>query len=321
MVALESEPASQRNCQIPTELEIEHLRSALEPEFTIQASRARSAKATFFDTFEWSLWFGDRLLYHANGELRLCERDQDWIGDLRSALPLPAKRVPRFEWEFPEGNLRGELKQLVGIRALMPVGRLSLREQPVEVLDGMQKTVFRFDITSFFEGDDSQEPFYRLCHYRPLRGYEVEALRVGELMRTVGAADIRDGPLAIFFRERGRVPRRYTLRPKFDLRSDLSAQETARRIIRKILLIARENEPGIVNDIDTEFLHDYRICIRKIRSVLSLIKGIYPEQKTAELKAAFAEFFSVRTACAIWTSTCSPASNILQCFRLRSDRV
>ena len=293
MVALESEPASQRNFQIPTELEIERLRTALEPEFTIQASRARSAKATFFDTFEWSLWFGDRLLYHANGELRLCERDLDWIGDLRSALPLPAKRVPRFEWEFPEGNLRGELKQLIGIRALMPVGRLSLREQPVEVLDGVQKTVCRFDITSFFEGDHSQEPFYRLCHFRPLRGYEVEALRVGELMRTAGAADIREGPLAIFLRERGRVPRRYTLRPKFDLRSDLSARETARRIVRKILLIARENEPGIVHDVDTEFLHDYRICIRKIRSVLSLIKGIYPEQKTAELKAAFAEFFSV----------------------------
>ena len=138
-----------------------------------------------------------------------------------------------------------------------------------------------------------RSPFIDCVTIRPLRGYEVEALRVGELMRTVGAADIREGPLAILFRERGRVPRRYTLRPKFDLRSDLSARETARRIIRKILLIARENEPGIVNDIDTEFLHDYRICIRKIRSVLSLIKGIYPEQKTAELKAAFAEFFSV----------------------------
>ena len=60
-----------------------------------------------------------------------------------------------------------------------------------------------------------------------------------------------------------------------------------------MLAIARENEAGIVDDIDTEFLHDYRICVRKIRSVLSLIKGIYPEEKTEELKAAFAQFCEV----------------------------
>ena len=60
-----------------------------------------------------------------------------------------------------------------------------------------------------------------------------------------------------------------------------------------MLAIARENEAGIIDDIDTEFLHDYRICVRKIRSVLSLIKGIYPEEKTEELKAAFAQFCDV----------------------------
>ena len=109
-------------------------------------------------------------------------------------------------------------------------------------------------------------------------------------MRTLGAKEISEGPLAIFFREQGSPPRHYTLRPSFDLRPDLPVRETARRIIHRMLAIARENETGIKEDIDTEFLHDYRISMRKIRSVLSLLKGIYPEEKTNELKALFARY-------------------------------
>jgi CHAD domain-containing protein len=290
---LEGEPITRKNCQIPAELEIEGLRAALEPAFGIRLSEPTLAKATFYDTFEWGVWFEDRLLYQSNGQLRLCERDHDWIGDVRHVLPMAAKRVPRFEWEFPEGGLRKELKRLLGIRSLTRVARLSIREQAVELLNETQKTVFRFDLTSFFVDHESQEPFYRLCHFRPLRGYEAEATRATEILRTIGATEIGEGPLAMFFRERGTVPRRYTLRPAFDLAPDLSARETARRIIHRMLAIARENEAGIVDDIDSEFLHDYRICVRKIRSVLSLIKGIYPEEKTEELKAAFAQFCDV----------------------------
>ena len=126
---------------------------------------------------------------------------------------MAAKRVPRFEWEFPEGSLRKELKRLLGIRSLMRVARLSIREQAVELLNETEKTVFRFDLTNFFADRESQEPFYRLCHFRPLRGYEAEATKAIEILRTIGATEISEGPLAMFFREHGTAPRRYTLRP------------------------------------------------------------------------------------------------------------
>lgn len=290
---MESDHTIRKNCQIPTELEIEGLRAALEPAFGIRMSGPTSAKATFYDTFEWGIWFGDRLLCQSNGQLRLCERDRDWMGDLRHALPMTTKRVPRFEWEFPEGSLRKELKRLIGVRSLIRVARLSIREQEVELLNEAEKTVFRFDFTSFFADRDAREPFHRLCHFRPLRGYEAEATRAIGILGTLGATETGEGPLTMFFREYGKVPRRYTLRPAFDLAPDLSAREAARRIIHRILPIARENESGIVEDIDTEFLHDYRICVRKIRSALSLIKGVYPEEKTEELKADFAQFCEV----------------------------
>ena len=41
-------------------------------------------------------------------------------------------------------------------------------------------------------------------------------------------------------------------------------------------------------DYDTEFLHDYRVSLRKVRSVLSLFKGIFSPEDIARLKQDFA---------------------------------
>ena len=249
---MESERATWKNCQIPGELESEGLCAALEPTFGLRLGEVVRAKATFYDTFEWGIWFGQRLLFQSEGQLRLCERDHDWIGDLRRAMPMAARRVPRFLWEFPEEDLRSELEPLVGIRALVRVARLWIQEQPVELLNPEEKTVFRFDLTALFPENEVAEPFYRLCHFRPLRGYEAEAAKAIEIFRTLGAKEISEGPLAIFFRQQGSPPRHYTLRPSFDLRPDLPMRETARRIIHRMLAIARENEAGIREDIDNE---------------------------------------------------------------------
>jgi CHAD domain-containing protein len=76
------------------------------------------------------------------------------------------------------------------------------------------------------------------------------------------------------------VPRQYTLRPAFGLERETPTREAVGRIVRSILEIATGNVSGILHDLDTEFLHDYRICLRKIRSVLSLVKDVYPAEET-----------------------------------------
>ncbi|MCI0481614.1 MAG: CHAD domain-containing protein, partial [Candidatus Dadabacteria bacterium] len=41
-------------------------------------------------------------------------------------------------------------------------------------------------------------------------------------------------------------------------------------------------------DIDTEFLHDFRVAVRRTRSALTLIRGIFPESVKEKFKAEFA---------------------------------
>jgi CHAD domain-containing protein len=60
----------------------------------------------------------------------------------------------------------------------------------------------------------------------------------------------------------------------------MRADSATKIILRQLLAIMRVNEDGIKGDCDTEFLHDYRTAIRRTRSALSQIKGVFPPQTT-----------------------------------------
>jgi CHAD domain-containing protein len=49
----------------------------------------------------------------------------------------------------------------------------------------------------------------------------------------------------------------------------------------------KANEAGLKADIDTEFLHDYRIAIRRTRSALSQIRNVFPVDVTEHFKSSF----------------------------------
>jgi len=51
----------------------------------------------------------------------------------------------------------------------------------------------------------------------------------------------------------------------------------------------RVNEFGIIQDIDTEFLHDFRVAVRRTRSALGQIKEVFPAEDTNGFKAKFSE--------------------------------
>jgi CHAD domain-containing protein len=55
-----------------------------------------------------------------------------------------------------------------------------------------------------------------------------------------------------------------------------------------LLKAIKNNEPGTIADTDSEFLHDFRVAVRRTRAGLSQIKGILP----SPINAHYAEFFS-----------------------------
>jgi len=118
-----------------------------------------------------------------------------------------------------------------------------------------------------------------------IRGYDASLDALRERIQALGGIPFNGSALydQLFLKRSA-----YNAKPGVPVSSDTTAFDAANRFISTYLPVARANEPGIIADHDTEFLHDYRIQLRKIRSVLSLFQGVYSEDQTTALKTRFA---------------------------------
>jgi CHAD domain-containing protein len=62
------------------------------------------------------------------------------------------------------------------------------------------------------------------------------------------------------------------------LRRGMRIDKAVRRILLAALADIRANRPGVIEDIDTEFLHQFRIAVRRTRSVLGLLNDGLPKE-------------------------------------------
>ena len=253
----------------------------LREEWSVELHPQESMVLTFWDTFEWGLWFGGHLLYSCAEVYHLCARDageERWFGTVLGEERAGGRR--RFWSDFENESMRGKLDALLGLRGLAPLVEGTFHLRKCDLRNQIGKIVCRLEWASVSGGKRGEEQLLRSCLVLPLHGYEAEAAGVVEQLTLRGARKSGAGPLEVLLQYENLVPERYTLRPAFGLESTTTAREAVGRIVRTMLEIANRNLPGLRSDLDTEFLHDYRICLRKMRSVLGLVRGAYPAEGT-----------------------------------------
>jgi CHAD domain-containing protein len=67
-------------------------------------------------------------------------------------------------------------------------------------------------------------------------------------------------------------------RPAVELRRRQRTDEAALAVLRGLADVVEANLPGTLADLDTEFLHDLRVAIRRSRSVLREMKRAFPDE-------------------------------------------
>ena len=123
----------------------------------------------------------------------------------------------------------------------------------------------------------------------PVRGYTAESQRIADFLGNELA-----WPKAppCLFREAltavDRVPGDYSSKLQIALDPEQTALEAQREILRAQLLTIERNLRGTRADLDSEFLHDLRVAIRRTRSALAQIKQVLPESVVEEYKQRFA---------------------------------
>jgi CHAD domain-containing protein len=76
---------------------------------------------------------------------------------------------------------------------------------------------------------------------------------------------------------------------KLDLKLERGqrADAAATVVLHRLIQVIRDNEPGTLADIDTEFLHDYRVAVRRTRSLQRQFKRVFAPEPLAHFREAF----------------------------------
>jgi CHAD domain-containing protein len=141
---------------------------------------------------------------------------------------------------------------------------------PLNVVDANAKVV----ATAVWESSTRHGTLGRRVRVATVRGYETEARALADRLSAHSGleATVRH-PLELVTaggRTPGEAPGRLTI----PLEPELRADEAVRRILQHLYGTMLDNEPYLADAPDTEFLHDYRVALRRSRSALKQAKGV-----------------------------------------------
>ncbi|MEN3303799.1 MAG: hypothetical protein V7603_1 [Micromonosporaceae bacterium] len=160
---------------------------------------------------------------------------------------------------LPSGPVRDRLAPVVGVRALLPVVKVVATVQEVRLLNTDEKTVVRARVDRATVPGGGPLPV-RIT-LGAVRGYQDQAERVARIL--TGLPGVTAAPAA-------EVDLVAPARPAPELPAGLAG------LLLGLLDAIETNVPGTIGDIDTEFLHELRVAVRRTRSALKLAGDALP---------------------------------------------
>jgi CHAD domain-containing protein len=231
---------------------------------------------TFYDTFDGLLHHAGLSAAHASSRLSVFKADGSEDGTAAEWASAP-RRVLAIELE--EGPLRDALLPVVGVRALLAQAHVRIRAREYDVLDDAEKTVVRLTLSEPAVVASEQ----RLIPLRPrvqlvlVRGYDKELSRTRTVLeRELGLTAPTEPLVDEAVRAAGRDPGGRSSKPAVKLSAEQRTDAAAVAVLRALLDVIHANLEGTIADLDAEFLHDFRVAIRRSRAVQRELKRAFP---------------------------------------------
>lgn len=274
--------------------DIESLFELLRRQYPVREVSDTQLERYYLDSFDWRLYRNNRVCGWdmPDGSGGKISTGVFFIRDKKtsnSICEFTTNRIPRFPNDIVHQTCRRILSDLLDIRALMPVVIVAVRSRRFDILNKENKTVAAVRMESHAQVKDMENTFLagRLI-VSPVKGYQkiFERLRryiSGQLQLPCEQIALFDEILAAI----GKVPDLYVNVGVCKLDDSLNTREAARLVLRHLFRVMQINEPGLRDAVDSEFLHDYRVAIRRIRSLLSQIKHVFPAGQLAYFKREF----------------------------------
>jgi len=269
--------------------------AVLAPSFTVAAERGApgsgARRRTWLDTFDWRLYRAGLVLEleqaRRGGRLLLSQAD----GTPRAEQPAtgwPPRHPPQ---DLPAGPVRDQIIELISPRALLPVTSAVSTVSASRLLNADGKTVARLTaeratVTAADSTATAELPL-RLT-VAEVRGYPAQARRAAALLAAVPGASPASQPVFIAaLTALGRHPANYTNNVDAKIAAELPGSVAVARLLLRLLDTLELNVDGVLRDIDTEFLHDFRVAVRRTRSAIKLLGEVLPTEEANRYATEF----------------------------------
>ncbi|MEE4314741.1 MAG: CHAD domain-containing protein [Desulfofustis sp.] len=279
------EPLRQLVLVFQPAMEAEPLIEQLRQHFIVEEQGRQGDIETFYDTFDWRLYRKQLLCVGVGRSRSLLSFDgtkHGMIEDLGPGL--------KFWWEMTPSEVRETLREIIDVRALLPMAALETDKRHYRLLNDDEKTVVRLTIRADVPvGDGAPDQLGEVMTINELRGYQEAFDSVHRLCLAYGLTPLdSDSWLAQrAFSGSPRTPLDYGDKFRVELARDSDVGTAIVQICGHLLREIEFNRQGVYDDVDTEFLHDFRIAIRRTRSLLSLLKKQLPIREGSYFRSEF----------------------------------
>ena len=267
--------------ELPNTLSPEQFVSHTATHLQMQITDQYSAVKSFYDSFDWRL-------YHAG---MFCEFNQSEhhsqlslqnITHPQVLMSMEIAEVPRFAHDFTRHDFRQQLDLLLEMRALLKIATLNYQHTQLNVLNSDQKTILRLSLEDFTD-------LPARVTVQLIKGYDKSVLPILNLLQSdLGLIPISQSLLLDLLKKQGKTAGTYSSKLNIALDPDMHADIACKYIYSHLLKSMQLNEQGCIEQLDSEFLHDFRVAVRRTRAGLSQIKQVLPRESLAR----FADFFN-----------------------------
>ena len=242
----------------------------------------------YYDTFDWRLY--------RNGYVLETDAEGSLLGRLRTLgargdqITTSLQAEPDFARNYGQDTeLREYLGQYIAMRRLLCQAQIRVSSEPYAVMDQGGKVLLRLELEKFQRPDRRGHLRTALvnCRFQPLTGYQKICQRLLELANAESGPDVSGDPFLWLLAMERKQPGGYSSKFNLVFTPELNIAQVLAQTLLFHLNVLDNNVAGICADLDTEFLHDFRIANRRSRTLVTQIKQVLPPLQDRQYKDIF----------------------------------
>jgi CHAD domain-containing protein len=271
----------------PDEMSLQAAGEVLSLRLPVHERGVGDTDRTYYDTFDGLIHEAGLYAVHERGRMVLVDRDSG--GELVS-MRMGQPTQPLLAIDLAEGPLRDALLPVIDVRALLPLAHVHSRVRALDVLDDERKTIVRMSLEEpvLITSGGREKALRPRLRLSVVRGYDssLESIR----RRVQDDLGFRPADQAIVdeaVRAAGGVPGGIPSKVHVPLSGEQRSDAAVCAVLGRLLEIIEANLEGTIADIDSEFLHDFRVSVRRSRAVQRECKGVFAPDELAAFRAEF----------------------------------